>query len=34
MVDALGHPLDFVLTGGQTHDVTQAPTLLRGQRGD
>jgi transposase len=34
MVDALGNPLDFVLTGGQVHDVTQAPTLLTGPCGD
>jgi transposase len=27
-VDALGLPLDFILTGGQVHDVTQAPALL------
>lgn len=34
ITDALGNPLDFVLTGGQTHDVTQAQTLLTGQRGE
>lgn len=34
LVDALGLPLDFILTGGQAHDVTQAPALLTGQRGD
>ena len=34
IVDALGLPLDFVLTGGQSHDVTQAPTLLQGQRSE
>lgn len=34
IVDALGNPLDFVLTGGQRHDITQAPTLLNGQRSD
>jgi len=34
VVDALGHPLDFVLTAGQVHDVTQAPTLLQGRRTD
>jgi transposase len=28
-VDALGNPLRFVLTSGQTHDVTQAPELLK-----
>jgi transposase len=30
MVDALGNPLDFVLTGGQAADVTQAYTLIKG----
>jgi transposase len=34
VVDALGNPLDFVLTGGQRHDITQAPTLLQGLRCD
>ena len=34
IVDALGPPLDFVRTGGQTHDVTQAPTILAGQRSE
>lgn len=34
VVDGLGNPLDFVLTAGQVHDVTQAPTLLCGQRAD
>ena len=28
MTEALGQPLRFQLTGGQVHDVTQAPTLL------
>ena len=32
VVDALGLPLDFVLTPGQRHDSTQAPTLLAGRR--
>ena len=27
-MDALGNPLDFVLTPGQAHDITQAATLL------
>ena len=27
-VDGLGNPLDFILTGGQRHDVTQAKALL------
>jgi transposase len=34
VVDALGLPLDFVLTPGQRHDVTQAPTLLTGRQAD
>ena len=32
VVDALGLPLDFVLTAGQRHDVTQAPTLIQGRK--
>ena len=28
VVDALGNPLAFSLTGGQTHDITQAETLI------
>ncbi len=31
-MDALGNPLDFVLTAGQAHDVKQAPQLLIGRR--
>ena len=34
VVDGLGNPLDFVLTAGQVHDITQAPTLLQGHRAD
>jgi transposase len=34
VVDALGNPLDFILTGGQVSDITQAPTLLAGYRAD
>lgn len=30
MVDALGNPARWLLTGGQTHDVTQAEPLLEG----
>ena len=30
MVDALGNPLDFVLTGGWVADITQAHTLVEG----
>lgn len=32
MVDALGNPLDFILTGGQAADVTQAYILIKGVR--
>lgn len=34
VVDALGLPLDFILTPGQRHDVTQAPALLQGRQAD
>lgn len=34
VVDALGLPLDFILTAGQRHDVTQAPALLEGRQAD
>ncbi|MFN8456020.1 MAG: transposase [Anaerolineae bacterium] len=34
VVDALGNPFDFVLTAGQTHDVTQGQTLLQGRRSE
>jgi len=27
-VDGLGNPLRFILTGGQRHDITQAPALI------
>jgi len=30
MVDALGNPLDFILTGGQAADITQSYTLIEG----
>ncbi len=30
MVDALGNPLDFILTGGQAADITQAYPLIEG----
>ncbi len=33
-MDALGNPLDLVLTGGPRNDVTQAPTLLEGRQAD
>src|ERR671914_1364397 len=29
-VDALGNPLRFILTGGQSHDITQGPPLIAG----
>lgn len=28
IVDALGNPIGFILTGAQQADITQAPTLL------
>lgn len=34
LVDALGNPLDFILTGGQVADVTQAQALLSGLNAD
>ena len=34
LADALGRPLRFILTPGQTGDITQAPALLQGQNGD
>ena len=30
LVDALGRPLSFILTGGEAHDSTTAATLLAG----
>jgi len=30
MVDALGNPLDFILIGGQTADITSAYPLIEG----
>lgn len=33
LVDGLGNPLDFVLTGGQRHDKTQGTVLLQGFKG-
>jgi putative transposase len=30
LVDALGNPVEFILTGGQEADVTQAEPLMRG----
>ncbi len=34
LVDALGNPLDFGLTGGQVNDITQGPALVRGRESD
>lgn len=34
LADGLGRPLRFILTPGQTGDVTQAPALLEGRRAD
>ena len=33
LADALGRPLRFIITAGQTGDVTQAPALLDDQAG-
>src|SRR3954471_5855626 len=30
LVDALGNPVEFILTGGQEADVTQAEPLMKG----
>ena len=32
LADGLGRPLRFILTPGQTGDITQAPALLEGRR--
>ena len=34
VVDALGNPLDLVLTAGQAHDVPQGQTLVQGRHSD
>lgn len=34
LADTLGRPLRFIVTAGQTGDITQAPALLDGQAGD
>ncbi len=34
LADTLGRPLRFILTPGQTGDITQAPALLHGQEGE
>jgi transposase len=33
LADALGRPLRFLLTGGQTHDVVPAPAMIEGVDG-
>ncbi|BAK66423.1 putative transposase for insertion sequence element [Sphingobium sp. SYK-6] len=33
LADPLGRPLRFIITPGQTGDITQAPALLHGQNG-
>ena len=33
VVDALGNPVDFQITGGQVNDITQAQLLLEGKNG-
>jgi transposase len=34
LVDALGNPVKFILTGGQEADVTQAEPLMKGHHAD
>lgn len=34
LAETLGRPLRFIVTAGQTGDITQAPALLDGQAGD
>ena len=34
LVDALGNPVEFILTGGQRADVTQAESLMQGHQAD
>ena len=34
LVDALGNPVEFILTGGQQADVTQAEPLMLGHEAD
>ena len=34
LADALGRPLRLIVTAGQVGDVTQAPALLEGQKGE
>jgi transposase len=34
LADTLGRPVRFIITPGQTGDITQAPALLHGQNCD
>jgi transposase len=34
LADSMGRPLRFIVTAGQVGDITQAPALLEGPRGD
>ena len=34
VMDGLGNPLRFILTGGQQHDITQAEELIAGYAGE
>jgi transposase len=34
LADALGRPLRFIVTAGQVGDITRAPALLEGHKGD
>ena len=34
LVDALGNPVEFILTGGQQADVTQAEALMQQHQAD
>ena len=34
LVDGLGNPVDFILTGGEVHDSVQANALLDGKEAD
>src|SRR4051794_32874557 len=34
LVDALGNPINFIITGGEINDVTQGVNLIEGKKGD
>jgi transposase len=34
LVDALGNPINFIITGGEVHDVTQGSNLIAGRKGN